>query len=220
MNSFAKRHEPRTLQDFIFEDPDTRDRLQEFATNLRDGNIILYGTFGTGKSKLAKTIIEARVPKSSTRLDEYEVSVHAQHFIGATFQDKFFPKWNIQSVSAHKPYCVLEEVDQLNATLQHSLRGFIDEYSHVGCLIMTTNNLHAVDGGIRSRSECFEIPLAKPALWLSRARTILNTEGVTVSDDKLKALLTETEGSIREILRTLETTCLRKKAMQKASQVA
>jgi DNA mismatch endonuclease (patch repair protein) len=50
MSSFAQRHEPRAISDFVFNDTTTKTPVNQFAQCKRDGNVILHGPYGTGKS--------------------------------------------------------------------------------------------------------------------------------------------------------------------------
>lgn len=101
------------------------------------------------------------------------------------------------------PYAVIEEIDQLSPKLQRKLRATVDTYAH-GKVIMTTNNVHAVDGPLLDRCDVMEMPAANTDQWMDRARDIFAKEGVSITDAQLGKLLATCNGSIRDLMRTLE----------------
>ena len=50
--------QPKNLKDMVFNDPATENRVRQYATGKRVGNIILHGPKGTGKTTAAKQIVQ------------------------------------------------------------------------------------------------------------------------------------------------------------------
>ena len=49
-----------------------------------------------------------------------------------------------------------------------------------------------------------ELPLVKPKTYLNFARSIADAEGLAVTDERLLAILEKRDGSIRQVIASLE----------------
>lgn len=86
-------------------------------------------------------------------------------------------------------------------------------------LIGTTNHLHDVDGGLRSRSDCVCVMPPAAQDWLSRAQQMLAAENVVVADAALLAVLGLSRDA-RELMRKLEEIVIRMRQKQAQAVVA
>ena len=57
---FNQDFQPKQFSDLVFEEECIKQRLVAYASGKRNGHIILYGDYGTGKSTAAKIIAETR----------------------------------------------------------------------------------------------------------------------------------------------------------------
>ena len=195
---FMDKHAPQGLDDLIFVDDHTQQRVGQYARSERIGNIVLKGPKGTAKSTTAKIIAE------TVAGDDWSVPVYQAADMDESTIERLERDWNWGRLGGVKtPYVVIEEVDQLSPKLQRKLRATVDTYSH-GKVIMTTNNDHAVDGPLLDRCDVMEMPAANTDQWLGRARGIFDEEGVSITDAQLRALLATCNGSIRDLMRALE----------------
>ena len=111
--------------------------------------------------------------------------------------------FNIQQMMGiNTPYAVIDEADQLSEINQHHLRAFMD--NAIGCVILTTNHIHALDKGIRDRSDEVEIKSLTPNAVFERANNILKAQGIVVEQSFLLRLLSTTSGSWRDVERALD----------------
>jgi DNA polymerase III gamma/tau subunit len=97
---------------------------------------------------------------------------------------------------------VIDEADQLSEINQHHLRAFMD--NAIGCVILTTNHIHALDKGIRDRADEIEIKSLSPRTVFERANDILKAQGIAVEPSFLLRLLSTTSGSWRDVTRALD----------------
>lgn len=205
MQYFADRYTPKHFNEIVFASDEVASLLRPYAEGKRDGHVILYGPFGTGKSTLAKIIAEdAKGRRTGILIEGIDPVVHATT-LGTSFTKIEGLWWQQGKNERVRPYCVIDEVDQLTNTRQQQLRAFIDQNSY-GCVVMTTNNLHLVDGGLLDRSKVLKIEQPSSAQWLPRARHILDSEGKTTDDKKILELLKGTE-STRQVLDALSDAC-------------
>ena len=194
--------QPKQFSDLGFEDVCVKQRLCAYASGKRDGHIILYGDYGTGKSTAAKIIAETRCD------DETAGFVDVIHARDASIEmERYLLRisngFNIQQMMGiNTPYAVIDEADQLSEINQHHLRAFMD--NAIGCVILTTNHIHALDKGIRDRSDEVEIKSLTPNAVFERANNILKAQGIVVEQSFLLRLLSTTSGSWRDVARALD----------------
>ena len=194
--------QPKQFSDPVFEDVCVKQRLCAYASGKRDGHIILYGDYGTGKSTAAKIIAETRCD------DETAGFVDVIHARDASIEMersllRISNGFNIQQMMGiNTPYAVIDEADQLSEINQHHLRAFMD--NAIGCVILTTNHIHALDKGIRDRSDEVEIKSLTPNAVFERANNILKAQGIVVEQSFLLRLLSTTSGSWRDVARALD----------------
>ncbi len=214
---FLQRHEPRTFGDLVFANSNAQQRLGMYAVSQLHHSIILYGPYGTAKSTTAKVIVQDRRALCSV------TGPYIHHYSGAYLAKNFgtlLGSLNLMLVSEPDPhpYIIIDEADQLPVALQQNLRHLLSTMPDLR-LIMTTNAVAKIDGGIQSRCDCVAMLPATPADWLWRARAILATEGVNVAQDALLRLLA-TAGDVRDMLRDLEAlVVLRRLALPNAPLV-
>ena len=194
--------QPNQFSDLVFEEECIKQRLFAYASGKRDGHIILYGDYGTGKSTAAKIIAETRCDDETAGFVDV---IHARDAsIGmARYLLRISNGFNIQQMMGiNTPYAVIDEADQLSEINQHHLRAFMD--NAIGCVILTTNHIHALDKGIRDRSDEVEIKSLTPNAVFERANNILKAQGIVVEQSFLLRLLSTTSGSWRDVARALD----------------
>ena len=199
--SFIVKHQPVSISEIVFNDAATQKRVEQYARGQRTGNIIFYGPKGTAKSTTAKIIVKELYNAAA---NENCIPIFQAANINFVNIEYIWGEWNLQRLCGIKnPITIIEEVDQLQIKFQHKLRAMSDEAT-IGKFIFTTNNIHNVDVPLVDRCDDIEMPLANTDMWLGRARSILNAEGVKCTDKQLLALLKTCNGSICDLMRALE----------------
>lgn len=208
MQIFQNKYAPQTLDDLILPNTNTRQRLEEFAQNLRHGSLIFHGPHGTAKTTTARMLERLRAGDAEYGgVDFYRAS---------DLTVKSFERIeNMQAVQrlagVQMPITIIDEIDRVDEDVQYLLRWQLDMHSDKGCFIMTTNKLHRVYTGVVDSCDVIEMPTANNTVWLNRAHWILKQEGVTLSNSKLLQLLSTCDGSIRDLMRALEDVVVRER---------
>ena len=198
---------PKTPEDIVFANDATRDLVLDlisgktaFPAYGRNG-IILYGTYGTGKSTLAALLPDAMEmqrggTKADARIEKITASKNgADLFASLALEAETMPFGTYR-------YFVLDEADLLTATAMRSLKTLMDLPTTVWMLC--TNHLGGIDPAVKDR--CHEIAFnAAPAhRWLPLARRIFADFGVPYSDEtKIEELVALQAGSARKVVNTL-----------------
>lgn len=196
MSKFAILHAPQRFDDLVFADPSVAQRLKQYAEGQRTKSIILHGAYGSGKSTIARLLLQARDPVNKGFWETINC-IHAE----TGFLNPVEGTWRFSEWLSVEPMCVLEEVDMLSRKLQFLLRAFMDAYG--GMFIMTTNHPYMIDGSIRSRCDDIEIVPPHPKDYLAVAQNILAQYQVTVDQESLTQLLLECH-NWRHVLGVLE----------------
>ena len=194
--------QPNQFSDLVFEEECIKQRLFVYASGNRDGHIILYGDYGTGKSTAAKIVAETRCDDDTTGFVDI---IHARDASKEMERSllRISNGFNIQQMMGiNTPYAVIDEADQLSEINQHHLRAFMD--NAIGCVILTTNHIHALDKGIKDRADEVEIKSLSPRAVFERANNILKAQGIVVEQSFLLRLLSTTSGSWRDVARALD----------------
>lgn len=197
-----KNIQPEQFSDLVFEEECIKQRLFAYASGKRNGHIILYGDYGTGKSTAAKIIAETRCDDESASFVDVIHARDASIEIERSLL-RLSNGFNIQQMmGVNKPYAVIDEADQISEINQHHLRAFMD--NSIGCVILTTNHIHALDKGIRDRADEIQIKSLSPSAVFERANDILKAQGIVVEQRYLLRLLSTTSGSWRDVARVLD----------------
>jgi replication factor C subunit 3/5 len=194
-------YEPKTVDDLVFADEDTRERISDYAEGRRGRHVVLHGPRGTGKSSAARVISETRWgPDGGIFNAPYEGSI----FKESDF-DKILNEWNWQRLQGvKKPVTVINEIDLLSSGMLEKLKSFMDQFGKHGQIIGTTNSEHKLSGALQDRFDIIEMPALPAEAFAPRVREIVQAKGYKVSEDAVLDVLSSTTGSWRDALAAAE----------------
>ncbi len=215
-------HEPKNLNDIIFGNPESKLRIYDIVTGAEalphcgKSAIILYGTWGTGKTTMAKMLPNA-IEKGRTDSDlvmPEEMIRCQQGYNGPQvieFISKILDKNSLNASGLH--YIIIDEVDLLTKSAQESLKSALNTNRCI--FILTTNYISALDRGLLDRCVLVEMNAAKVDQLLPLVQQIAMKQGITIADEELIATINAANGSFRNISHNVERLVRRKNILAK-----
>ena len=202
----GNNHEPQTIDDIIFGNPESKLRIQDIVSGAEalphcgKSGILLYGVFGTGKTTLANMLPNA-IEKGRTGEElgwEADFIACQQGFNGPQVMTKIETIMTKSSFNASGlNYIIIDEVDNLTKQAQQSLKSALNTTR--GVFILTTNNVSQLDKGLLDRCVLVEMNAAHPNAYLDIAKSIADEAGVALSNDELLPTIQAANGSFRNL---------------------
>ena len=213
----GNNHEPKTIDDIIFGNNESKLRIKDIVSGTEalpycgKSAILLYGVFGTGKTTLAKMLpnhIEYGKTKGELVWPEEFIACQ-QGFNGPQVMariDAILTKSSFNVSGLH--YIILDEVDNLTKQAQQSLKSALNTTR--GVFILTTNNVSQLDKGLLDRCVLVEMNAANANAYLDIAKSIANEAGITLSTDELLPTIQAANGSFRNLFHNVGRLARRK----------
>lgn len=204
--NFEYKYAPQKLSDVIISDSEVRYQLDSYINGDNIKPLILHGSYGTGKTTIAKLLPSEIEGKPAVyellRATEINTITDVNNLFGCS--NYFYKLFTIEGQSRN--YVVSNEVS-FTPKAAVAFRDIMDEMMFATQFIFTTNNVEMLDAGLLDRCTKVFVPPAQPVDWLPRIKWILKQEGVKLSDAKILKFLTaqlSTNSSNRSLLRELE----------------
>lgn len=206
--------DPTSLNDFSFSNDNTENTLKAIVNrtisipSFGTTGILLYGTYGTGKTTLANLLPDlieqgygGEIAKSefiSCELGKRGDQVMSTINIGAAV---------MPLTASGLRFFILDEVDNLSSNAQKSLKAVMNRRRVV--FILTTNFITKVDQAIKDRCHVLEMNSVTPQQALPFMRRIAASAGwLSAIDDELLEIAKCAQGSVRDMARRIQLVAL------------
>lgn len=185
-----RKYTPGIVAKYQWHNPEVEAKVTPYLANLTTRPVLFYGPPGSGKSRLGRLLPHMICKDLDPSM--HMKQLHGSHAtvakVGGLLDFCKMAAWN--SLSMH--VISIEEVDDVPVSVMNTLKGFLDDIRDMEdptLVVMTTNNINKISGAVRDRCELVYVGLPRAEKLLPFAKFILGSEGVTVDDDVLLAIL-------------------------------
>jgi len=196
MNSlFVEKYRSKALDEYV-----GNEQLKQIVSQYIDKNdiqnLLLYGTPGTGKTTLAKLIV------NNIDCDFLYINASDERGID-TIRDKV---QGFASSASFKPLkiIILDEADFLTIQAQASLRNIIETYSRTTRFILTCNYLERIIDPLQSRCQVLKITPPSKKEVAQHVAGILEQESINYELNDLVLVVNKHYPDVRKILNTCQ----------------
>jgi len=192
---FVEKYRSKTLEDYIGNEQ-LKSIVAQYIEKNDLQNLLLYGTPGTGKTTLAKLIV------NNFDCDFLYINASDERGID-TIRDKV---QGFASSASFKPIkiIILDEADFLTIQAQASLRNIIETYSLTTRFILTCNYLERIIDPLQSRCQVLKITPPSKKEVAKHIASILDKEDIHYTLEDLVLVVNKHYPDVRKILNTCQ----------------
>jgi len=198
---WTEKYRPKTVENFVFVDPDLRTQVETWIQEKNFPHLLFHGSPGTGKTTLAKIIINGI---GVEHVDVLYVNGSKEGRRIEWLRDTLTGFCQTMPFGFYK-VVMIDEADYLNtASVQPALRNLMEEYSDSTRFMLTCNYPNRIIPPLRSR--CHEVIIERPDLveFTARAATVLMQENTVFDIDTLDNYVRATYPDLRKCLNLLQ----------------
>ena len=188
---WVEKYRPQNLDTYIGNDF-IKDKVKNYLESGDVPHLLLHGQAGTGKTTLAKLIV------NNIDCDFLYVNASDENSVDAV-RDKIK---NFASTAGFKPFkiIILDEADFLTPNAQAALRNIMETFSKHCRFILTCNFVERIIDPIQSRCQTFQVIPPDRKQVATHLCSVLNQESVSYEIEDVSLLVNAGYPDIRRVI--------------------
>ena len=197
---WVEKYRPQTLAEYVGNET-VKETIQQYLDNNDIPHLLLHGKAGTGKTTLAKLIV------NTIKCDSMIINASDENNVD-TVRNKVKNFASSMGFAGFK-IIILDEFDYMTPNAQAILRNLMETFSKHCRFILTCNYVEKIIDPIQSRCQTFQItPPTKKDVAIQMCK-ILKAESVEFDPKDLVPIIDSSYPDIRKIINTCQLNSLK-----------
>ena len=200
---WTEKYRPRSLDDIVNQE-EIVNRLKSFVKARNIPHCIFAGPPGTGKTTAALCLAHDLYGPG---YHEYIMELNASDERGINVVRETVKTFARTRSIGEVPFkiLILDEADNMTSDAQQALRRTMERYTETARFILIANYSGRIIEPIQSRCAPFRFTYLPEEQIIKRIRYISEQEGLTISEDGIKAIIEIGGGDLRRTINVLQT---------------
>ncbi len=196
---WVEKYRPKSVEGYVFKDNAQRKQVQSWITDGGIPHLLFSGSPGTGKTTLAKVLI------NDLGIEDADVlQINASRDNGVELIRKKITAFSETMPWGDFKVILLDEADHISPEGQAALRGVMEQYHSVVRFILTCNYPNRIIPAIHSRCQGFHITKLDQTDFTVRVAEILAENSVDFDIATLDNYVKATYPDLRKTINTVQ----------------
>lgn len=196
---WVEKYRPRTITEYVFKNDSQKRMIKGWVTDGGIPHLLFTGSAGTGKTTLAKVLINELSVQDADLL-----FINASRDNGIDHVRRKITNFSETMAWGNFKVVLLDEADYLSPDAQAALRGVMEQYHQSVRFILTCNYSNKIIPALQSRCQVLQIQKQDQVEFTARLAEILIAENVQFELDLLDTFVKANYPDMRKTINSLQ----------------